>query len=245
MPNYLNPTIIELDDVNFEKIDFEPGTAVFKSADFAILDAGSMQKLNITVDSDGERYIKQLQGICYVDKWAIARHEDLKVVDGVYTDVEAVGPITNKVAPVTGVTTERAGRGTEDYPSEWGEEDPGPFGLSEEEVDNLELSLNLNIDDSNKLLKNTTQLEPLEYAYDDGTTTKAASYRGEMRLSTRASALNRGYEFYNPYDPNYADAASSAGAASAAARTDEEKNAYQNVKKGRCQNPVIKMINID
>ena len=218
MPNYLNPTIIELDDVNFEKIDFEPGTAVFKSADFAILDAGSMQKLNITVDRDGERYIKQLQGICYVDKWAIARHDDLQNLDG-----GATGPITNTVAPVTGNATDRAGRGTEDYHSVWGQDDP--FGFSEDsDVDNLATSLNLNITDDNKLL-NTTQLEPLEYAYDNGSF-QAASYRGEMRLSTRASALNRGYEFYNPYDPNYNDRAISADAES---DDDAEIQAYKNV----------------
>ncbi len=73
MPNYLNPTVVELDDVNFEKIDFEPGTGVFKAADFAILDAGSMQNLNITVDRDGERFTKQLQGVCFVDSWAVSR----------------------------------------------------------------------------------------------------------------------------------------------------------------------------
>ena len=225
MPNYLNPTIIELDDVNFEKIDFEPGTAVFKSADFAILDAGSMQKLNITVDRDGERYMKQLQGICYVDKWAIARHDDLDVAGGEYTDVGATGHITNRVAPVTGDTTDRAGRGTEDYTNEW--ENEKPFGLEATDANNLITSLNLNIDGTSKLLLNTTQLEPLEYAYDDGTTTKAASYRGEMRLSTRASALNRGYEFYNPYDPNYDDAAF--GGAASDPRTEVEKKAYKNV----------------
>ena len=226
MPNYLNPTIIELDDVNFEKIDFEPGTAVFKSADFAILDAGSMQKLNITVDRDGERYIKQLQGICYVDKWAIARHDDLNVVGGEYAGVEgAVGPITNRVAPVTGTTTDRAGRGTEDYPSEWDESEP--FKLDETKVDQLKDSLNLQVDDTDNLLLNTTQLEPLEYAYDNGTM-KAASYRGEMRLSTRVSALNRGYEFYNPYDPTYDDRAVGADAADGAS-DDAETKAYQNV----------------
>ena len=209
MPNYLNPTIIELDDVNFEKIDFEPGTAVFKSADFAILDAGSMQKLNITVDRDGERYIKQLQGICYVDKWAIARHDDLQLTDdGAYTSEGATGPITNRVAPVTGNATERAGRGTEDYDSEF-----ASGGGYASNVDALIESLNLKVDanNNNKLL-NTTQLEPLEYAYDNGSF-KAASYRGEMRLSTRASALMRGYEFYNPYDPDYDDRAVGAGAA--------------------------------
>ena len=228
MPNYLNPTIIELDDVNFEKIDFEPGTAVFKSADFAILDAGSMQKLNITVDRDGERYIKQLQGICYVDKWAIARHDDLNVVNGEYAGVDgAVGPITNRVAPVTGTTDQRTGRGTEDYPSEWDESEP--FNLSEEaKVDQLKDSLNLKVDDTgDNLLLNTTQLEPLEYAYDNGTT-KAASYRGEMRLSTRVSALNRGYEFYNPYDPTYGDAADGVDAAEDAT-PEEEEMAYKNV----------------
>lgn len=222
MPNYLNPTIIELDDVNFEKIDFEPGTAVFKSADFAILDAGSMQKLNITVDRDGERYIKQLQGICYVDKWAIARHDDLQNLDG-----GATGPITNTVAPVTGNATARAGRGTEDYHSVWGQDSPLPFDFSEaSDVDNLATSLNLNITDDNKLL-NTTQLEPLEYAYDNGSF-QAASYRGEMRLSTRASALNRGYEFYNPYDPNYDDRAIGADAAESDGSS-AEIQAYKNV----------------
>tara|TARA_B100000614_G_scaffold177877_3_gene158812 strand:- start:4021 stop:6606 length:2586 start_codon:yes stop_codon:yes gene_type:complete len=226
MPNYLNPTIIELDDVNFEKIDFEPGTAVFKSADFAILDAGSMQKLNITVDRDGERYIKQLQGICYVDKWAIARHDDLTRSTELQAG-DAVGPITNKVAPVTGDAANRVGRGTEDYPNEW--EEDAPFGLTDSNFGILRTSLNLKIDDNDDKLLNTTQLEPLEYAYDDGTTTKAASYRGEMRLSTRASALKRGYEFYNPYDPDYDDAASSAGVASTDPRTDVEKKAYQNV----------------
>jgi len=216
MPNYLNPTIIELDDVNFEKIDFEPGTAVFKSADFAILDAGSMQKLNITVDRDGERYIKQLQGICYVDKWAIARHEDLLAS-------EPVGPITNKVAPLTGTTTYRAGRGTEDYDSVFASNDEGgSFGLDASQIDQLKDSLNLKVDSGNLLL-NTTQLEPLEYAYDNGTT-RAASYRGEMRLSTRVSALNRGYEFYNPYDPTYDDRAVADTADDAT-----ETKAYQNV----------------
>ena len=230
MPNYLNPTIIELDDVNFEKIDFEPGTAVFKSADFAILDAGSMQKLNITVDRDGERYIKQLQGICYVDKWAIARHEDLSVDDatGEYAGVGgAEGPITNKIAPVTGTTTNRAGRGTEDYLSVFAsDDDGGSFGLDASQVDQLKDSLNLKVDTDNFLL-NTTQLEPLEYAYDNGTT-KAASYRGEMRLSTRVSALNRGYEFYNPYDPTYDDKAVGVAAADGAG-VDAETMAYRNV----------------
>ena len=162
MPNYLNPTIIELDDVNFEKIDFEPGTAVFKSADFAILDAGSMQKLNITVDRDGERYIKQLQGICYVDKWAIARHDDLTRSTELQAG-DAVGPITNKVAPVTGDAANRVGRGTEDYPNEW--EEDAPFGLTDSNFGILRTSLNLKIDDNDDKLLNTTQLEPLEYAY--------------------------------------------------------------------------------
>ena len=81
MPNYLNPTVVELDDVNFEKIDFEPGTGVFKAADFAILDAGSMQNLNITVDRDGERFTKQLQGVCFVDSWAVSRGPGVDIDD--------------------------------------------------------------------------------------------------------------------------------------------------------------------
>tara|TARA_B100001094_G_scaffold324736_3_gene377824 strand:- start:4005 stop:6590 length:2586 start_codon:yes stop_codon:yes gene_type:complete len=224
MPNYLNPTIIELDEVNFEKIDFEPGTAVFKSADFAILDAGSMQKLNITVDRDGERYIKQLQGICYVDKWAIARHDDLKLEGDEYTANGAEEPITNAVAPVNGTASERHGRGTEDYDSEFAK--ATPFGLSTTDAAKVVQSLNLKVD-SDDVLFNTTQLEPLEYAYDNGTT-KVASYRGEMRLSTRASALKRGYEFYNPYDPNYEDRAVGTGDAAGAAAA-EERDAYKNV----------------
>ena len=89
MPNYLNPTVVELDDVNFEKIDFEPGTGVFKAADFAILDAGSMQNLNITVDRDGERFTKQLQGVCFVDSWATSRGTASTGID------DSLAPIDN------------------------------------------------------------------------------------------------------------------------------------------------------
>ena len=89
MNNYLNPTVVELDDVNFEKIDFEPGTGVFKAADFAILDAGSMQNLNITVDRDGERFTKQLQGVCFVDSWATSRGTASTGID------DSLAPIDN------------------------------------------------------------------------------------------------------------------------------------------------------
>lgn len=206
MPNYLNPTIIELDDVNFEKIDFEPGTAVFKSADFAILDAGSMQKLNITVDRDGERYIKQLQGICYVDKWAIARNDDL--VDN------GDGPITDDLAPVTGVVDSRETRGTYDYPSAWDSTAGGRYaagGADETAAADFQIAQDLLImasDAGVQQLRNTTQLEPLEHAYKDAVNVNyLASYRGEMRLSTRTAALKRGYEFYDPFDPGYDGAA--------------------------------------
>lgn len=92
MPNYLNPTVVELDDVNFEKIDFGPGTGVFKSADFAILDAGSMQNLNITVDRDGERFTKQLQGVCFVDSWATSRGDPSTGIDDTLAPVDDPDP---------------------------------------------------------------------------------------------------------------------------------------------------------
>ena len=50
MSTYLNPTIIELDDVDFTKIDVVAGWATFKEADFAIADFGTLSGLSITVD---------------------------------------------------------------------------------------------------------------------------------------------------------------------------------------------------
>ena len=60
MTSYINPTIIELDDINFLKLDIAPETALFKEADFAILNAGSMVNLTITVDRDKEELRKDV-----------------------------------------------------------------------------------------------------------------------------------------------------------------------------------------
>ena len=48
--NYMYPTIISLEDLDFEKLDILPGTAKFAVADFAILNAGSIYDLSIIVD---------------------------------------------------------------------------------------------------------------------------------------------------------------------------------------------------
>ena len=46
--NYMYPTIISLENLDFEKLDILPGTAKFAVADFAILNAGSIYDLSIT-----------------------------------------------------------------------------------------------------------------------------------------------------------------------------------------------------
>ena len=55
MSTYLNPTIIALDALDFQKMDIAPGTASFADAHFAIADFGSIAGLTITVD----RVLKQ------------------------------------------------------------------------------------------------------------------------------------------------------------------------------------------
>jgi len=56
MSTYLNPTIIALDALDFQKMDIAPGTASFADAHFAIADFGSIVGLTITVD----RVLKQV-----------------------------------------------------------------------------------------------------------------------------------------------------------------------------------------
>jgi len=174
MPNYLNPTVVELDDVNFEKIDFEPGTGVFKSADFAILDAGSMQNLNITVDRDGERYTKQLQGVCFVDSWAINRgpggdiDDNLAPVDDPHSSGHG-NYVNNPYNGLTGIPSENTSQ-LEAGP------DPANFYRG---------------GDVNGVEGAAPGSDPA-LAYDG---TYYHPFRGEMQLSTLDA---RGYDFVDP-----------------------------------------------
>ena len=61
--NYLNPKIIHLDRVDFEKLDISPGTSKFLDSDFAILNAGHIFDLSIIVDRDNEQLIKSCSGL--------------------------------------------------------------------------------------------------------------------------------------------------------------------------------------
>tara|TARA_B100002052_G_scaffold232123_1_gene215007 strand:+ start:5306 stop:6139 length:834 start_codon:yes stop_codon:yes gene_type:complete len=56
MSTYLNPTIIALADLDFQKMDIAPGTATFANAHFAIANFGTLSGLSITVD----RVLKQI-----------------------------------------------------------------------------------------------------------------------------------------------------------------------------------------
>ena len=53
MAQYLNPTIVSLDELNFTKLDVSPGTSVMVEANFAVQEAGVLDGLAITVDRDG------------------------------------------------------------------------------------------------------------------------------------------------------------------------------------------------
>ena len=61
MTTFLNPTLIELTDLDFQKIDVHPGSAVFTQADFAVIHAGQIKGLNITVDRDDQELIKSTE----------------------------------------------------------------------------------------------------------------------------------------------------------------------------------------
>ena len=59
------PTIISLENLDFEKLDILPGTAKFAVADFAILNAGSIYDLSITVDRYGQNLTKSCSGLVF------------------------------------------------------------------------------------------------------------------------------------------------------------------------------------
>ena len=63
--HYLYPSIVYLQNVDFEKLDILPGTAKFAVADFAILNAGSIFDLSITVDRFGQNLIKSSSGLVF------------------------------------------------------------------------------------------------------------------------------------------------------------------------------------
>ena len=63
--NYMYPTIISLEDLDFEKLDILPGTAKFAVADFAILNAGSIYDLSIIVDRYGQNLTKSCSGLVF------------------------------------------------------------------------------------------------------------------------------------------------------------------------------------
>jgi len=59
------PTIISLENLDFEKLDILPGTAKFAVADFAILNAGSIYDLSIIVDRYGQNLTKSCSGLVF------------------------------------------------------------------------------------------------------------------------------------------------------------------------------------
>jgi len=61
MTTFLNPTLIQLADLDFQKIDVHPGSAVFTQADFAVIHAGQIKGLNITLDRDDQELIKSTE----------------------------------------------------------------------------------------------------------------------------------------------------------------------------------------
>ena len=63
--NYMYPTIISLENLDFEKLDILPGTAKFAVADFAILNAGSIYDLSIIVDRYGQNLTKSCSGLVF------------------------------------------------------------------------------------------------------------------------------------------------------------------------------------
>ena len=62
---YFYPGLISLENIDFEKLDILPGTAKFAVADFAILNAGSIYDLSITVDRDGQNLIKSCSDLVF------------------------------------------------------------------------------------------------------------------------------------------------------------------------------------
>ena len=62
---YFYPGLISLENIDFEKLDILPGTPKFAVADFAILNAGFIYDLSITVDRDGQNLIKSCSNLIF------------------------------------------------------------------------------------------------------------------------------------------------------------------------------------
>ena len=62
---YFYPGLISLENIDFEKLDILPGTSKFVNADFAILNAGNIFDLSITVDRDGQNLIKSCSELVF------------------------------------------------------------------------------------------------------------------------------------------------------------------------------------
>ena len=74
---YFYPGLISLENIDFEKLDILPGTPKFAVADFAILNAGSIYDLSITVDRDGQNLIKSCSNLIFSESGSMKFAEDV------------------------------------------------------------------------------------------------------------------------------------------------------------------------
>ena len=74
---YFYPGLISLENIDFEKLDILPGTPKFAVADFAILNAGSIYDLSITVDRDGQNLIKSCSNLIFSESGSTKFAEDV------------------------------------------------------------------------------------------------------------------------------------------------------------------------
>ena len=88
--NYMYPTIISLENLDFEKLDILPGTAKFAVADFAILNAGSIYDLSIIVDRYGQNLKKSCSGLVFSES-----NIETKFAEDVYGTSSITGILDN------------------------------------------------------------------------------------------------------------------------------------------------------
>ena len=74
---YFYPGLISLENIDFEKLDILPGTPKFAVADFAILNAGSIYDLSITVDRYGQNLIKSCSNLIFSESGSMKFAEDV------------------------------------------------------------------------------------------------------------------------------------------------------------------------
>ena len=63
MSNYLYPKKIDLDELQFDKLDVEIGTAKFINSDFVIFNAGTLTDFSITVDRASQKAVKSISDV--------------------------------------------------------------------------------------------------------------------------------------------------------------------------------------